>query len=138
MRCSASWNHRGAKAVSVRPTRYFCATPAGTRSVRRAWRRVRIVRRHSAGYASGGADAGRPARDPCESQNGETAWRFAVVEALDPEGGDQIEIRIAGKRGFEMARDRSVEEAMERIRRLRRPLPPGFKWRSPAHCLPAV
>ena len=52
----------------------------------------------------------------------------AVVEALGLEEGDQIEIRIAGKREFEIARDRSAEKAMERIRRLRRPLPPGFKF----------
>ena len=52
----------------------------------------------------------------------------AVVDALGLEEGDQIEIRIAGKRKFEIARDRSVEKAIERIRRLRRPLPPGFKF----------
>jgi len=52
----------------------------------------------------------------------------AVVEALALEEGDQIEIRIAGRRKFEIARDRGVEKAMERIRRLRRPLPPGFKF----------
>jgi antitoxin MazE len=52
----------------------------------------------------------------------------AVVEALDLKEGDQIEIRIAGKRKFEIARDRSVEKALERIRQLRRPLPPGFRF----------
>jgi antitoxin MazE len=52
----------------------------------------------------------------------------AVVEALGLQEGDQIEIRIAGKRKFEIARDRGSEKAMERIRRLRRPLPPGFKF----------
>ena len=52
----------------------------------------------------------------------------AVVEALDLAEGDQIEIRIAGRREFEIARDRSAEKAMERIRGLRRPLPPGFKF----------
>ena len=52
----------------------------------------------------------------------------AVVEALGLEAGDQIEIRIAGRREFEIARDRSAEKALERIRRLRRPLPPGFKF----------
>ena len=52
----------------------------------------------------------------------------AVVEALALEAGDQIEIRIAGRREFEVARDRSAEKAMQRIRRLRRPLPPGFKF----------
>jgi len=52
----------------------------------------------------------------------------AVVEALGLEEGDQIEIRVAGKREFEIARDRSTEQALARIRRLRRPLPPGFKF----------
>ncbi|MBZ5619241.1 MAG: AbrB/MazE/SpoVT family DNA-binding domain-containing protein [Acidobacteriia bacterium] len=52
----------------------------------------------------------------------------AVVQALDLKEGDQIEIRIAGRREFEIARDHSTEKAIERIRRLRRPLPPGFKF----------
>jgi antitoxin MazE len=52
----------------------------------------------------------------------------AVVQALDLKEGDQIEIRIAGRREFEIARDRSTEKAIETIRRLSRPLPPGFKF----------
>jgi antitoxin MazE len=52
----------------------------------------------------------------------------SVVEALGLEEGDRIEIRVAGRREFEIARDRSAEKALERIRRLRRPLPPGFKF----------
>jgi antitoxin MazE len=52
----------------------------------------------------------------------------AVVEALDLKEGDQIEIRVAGRRAFGIARDRSTEKAIERIRQLRRPLPPGFKF----------
>jgi antitoxin MazE len=52
----------------------------------------------------------------------------AVVEALKLKAGDQIEIRVVGKREFEIARDHSVEKALERIRQLRRPLPPGFKF----------
>jgi antitoxin MazE len=51
-----------------------------------------------------------------------------VVEALDLKDGDQVEIRIVGKRKFEIARDRSVAKALKRIRQLRRPLPPGFKF----------
>lgn len=51
-----------------------------------------------------------------------------VVKALDLKEGDNIEIRIAGKREFEIARDESVKKALECIRRLRRPLPPGFKF----------
>ena len=39
----------------------------------------------------------------------------AVVEALELKEGDQIEIRVAGKREFEIARDRSAEKALEPI-----------------------
>jgi antitoxin MazE len=58
-----------------------------------------------------------------------------VVEALDLKDGDQIEVRIAGDREFEIGRDRrSKEEALERLRRLRRPLPSGFIFdRANAH-----
>ena len=52
----------------------------------------------------------------------------AVVETLSLKEGDQIEIRILGEREFGVVRDRGVERAIERIRRLRRPLPPGFKF----------
>ena len=51
-----------------------------------------------------------------------------VVEALDLKDGDQIEIRIAGDRVFEVSRDHSVQRALDRLRRLRRPLPPGFTF----------
>lgn len=50
----------------------------------------------------------------------------AVVEALDLKEGDQIEIRIADMRTFEVRRDRSRQDALARLRKLRRPLPPGF------------
>ena len=52
----------------------------------------------------------------------------AVVEALELKEGDQIEIRIAGDRRFEVSLDRSKQKAMARLRRLRRPLPPGFTF----------
>ena len=52
----------------------------------------------------------------------------AVVEALDLKEGDQIEIRIAGDRVFEVSRGQSKEKALERLRQLRRPLPPGFAF----------
>lgn len=51
-----------------------------------------------------------------------------VVDALDLKDGDHIEIRIAGEREFEVTRDRSREEALKRLRRLRRPLPAGFTF----------
>jgi antitoxin MazE len=50
----------------------------------------------------------------------------AVVEALKLKEGDQIEIRIARAREFEVIRDQSKSRALARLRKLRRPLPPGF------------
>jgi antitoxin MazE len=50
----------------------------------------------------------------------------AVVEALELKEGDQIEIRIADMRTFEVQRDRSREDALDKLRKLRRSLPPGF------------
>lgn len=52
----------------------------------------------------------------------------AVVEALGLKEGDEIEIEIAGERAFRVARDRTREEALERLRALARPLPPGFRF----------
>ena len=60
-----------------------------------------------------------------------------VVEALELKEGDQIEIRVAGDRQFEVRRDRSRDEALARLRRLRRRLPPGFTFsREEAHGQP--
>jgi antitoxin MazE len=50
----------------------------------------------------------------------------AVVDALGLKEGDQIEIRIAGDRVFEVRRDSSKQRALARLRKLRRPLPPDF------------
>jgi antitoxin MazE len=52
----------------------------------------------------------------------------AVVDALGLKEGDAIEIVVAGMRRFEVARDRSREEALARLRALRRPLPKGFRF----------
>lgn len=52
----------------------------------------------------------------------------AVVDALSLKEGDQIEIHIAGKREFEVSRDSRRQKAIEKLRALRRPLPPGFKF----------
>lgn len=49
-----------------------------------------------------------------------------VVEALGLKEGDQIEIRVAGERAFEVGRDESRKRALARLRKLRRPLPTGF------------
>jgi antitoxin MazE len=52
----------------------------------------------------------------------------AVVEALKLKEGDEIEITIVGTRSFEIARDRSREEALARLRKYRHRLPAGFKF----------
>jgi antitoxin MazE len=50
----------------------------------------------------------------------------AVVEALKLKEGDEIEIRIAQEREFAVSRDQTRSKALARLRKLRRPLPPGF------------
>jgi antitoxin MazE len=50
----------------------------------------------------------------------------AVVEALELKPGDDIEIRVAGEKAFEVSRDSSRQRALERLRTLQRPLPAGF------------
>jgi antitoxin MazE len=52
----------------------------------------------------------------------------AVVEALGLEEGDEIESVVADKRRFEVARDRSREIALARLKQMKWPLPNGFKF----------
>lgn len=52
----------------------------------------------------------------------------ALVEALDLKEGDEIEIEIAGARSFRVERDYTRALALEKLRSLRRPLPPGFRF----------
>lgn len=52
----------------------------------------------------------------------------AVVEALGLKEGDEVEVHIAGERDFGIARDRSRERALERIRSFQKELPPGWKF----------
>jgi len=52
----------------------------------------------------------------------------AIVDALELKEGDDIEITVAGDRKFEVARDSRREEALERLRALRLPIPPGFRF----------
>ena len=52
----------------------------------------------------------------------------AVVEALELKEGDEINIHIAGSRRFEVERDTSRKEALDRLRSRRIPLPAGFKF----------
>ena len=51
-----------------------------------------------------------------------------VAEALKLKEGDDIAITVAGTRHFEISRDHKRAEALERLRALRRPLPPGWKF----------
>jgi len=60
-------------------------------------------------------------------QAGNTMEEGTVISWSVKEG-DQIEIRIAGDREFEVSHDQSKQRALERLRQLRRPLPPGFTF----------
>lgn len=51
-----------------------------------------------------------------------------VVEELGLSPNDDAEIRITGKHSFEVVHDRRRQEAIEAIRKLARPLPPGYKF----------
>lgn len=58
----------------------------------------------------------------------------AVVDALDLKDGDNVEIRIAGGRTFEVKKDRRREVALAALRKLRRNFPEGFVFdREEAH-----
>lgn len=50
----------------------------------------------------------------------------AIVEALELKIGDDIEITVAGSQKFAVKKDRSREQAIAALRKLRRPLPAGF------------
>lgn len=52
----------------------------------------------------------------------------SVVEALELKAGDEVEVRVAGERRFEIARDHARERALERIRRFGKTLPAGWKF----------
>ena len=52
----------------------------------------------------------------------------SVVRALDLKEGDEVEVHVVGERAFGIDRDRSRERALERIRALRRELPPDWKF----------
>jgi antitoxin MazE len=49
-----------------------------------------------------------------------------VVKALDLKPSDNIEIRVVGSRDLEVSRDESRQRALENLRKLSRPLPPGL------------
>jgi antitoxin MazE len=50
----------------------------------------------------------------------------SVVEALKLKEGDHVEVYVAGERTFGI--DRSRERALARIRKLRKALPPDWKF----------
>ena len=52
----------------------------------------------------------------------------AVVEALDLKEGDEIEISVAGKRDFKIARDHSKDRALEQLRLMKWFFPRDFKF----------
>ena len=52
----------------------------------------------------------------------------AVVEALELREGDEIEIRVADVRQFEVARKSGREELLTRLRAFRGRLPADFKF----------
>jgi antitoxin MazE len=51
----------------------------------------------------------------------------AVVAALELKAGDEIEVRVAGARAFEVARDPTRERVLARIRGFGWKLPPDWK-----------
>jgi len=58
----------------------------------------------------------------------------SVVEALDLKPGDEIRIRAAGARDWEVARQPDRAELMARLRAYRGTLPADFEWdRDAAH-----
>jgi antitoxin MazE len=52
----------------------------------------------------------------------------SVVEALKLKEGDEVEIHVVGERAFHVARDRSRERALERIRAFKWTLPVDWKF----------
>jgi antitoxin MazE len=52
----------------------------------------------------------------------------AVVKTLALKEGDDIEVRVSDERTFTIARDQKRVVALESIRKLRRPLPPGWSF----------
>jgi len=51
-----------------------------------------------------------------------------VVEALGLKEGDEVEIRVAGKREFAVDHNRKRERALEALRKMDWHFPPGWKF----------
>jgi antitoxin MazE len=52
----------------------------------------------------------------------------AVVEALELKEGDEIDVRVAGERTFDVKRKPTRKELIARLRRFRGLLPADFKF----------
>jgi antitoxin MazE len=52
----------------------------------------------------------------------------SVVEALDLKEGEEVDIRVVGERSLELERSTRIEKAIERLRKIAKPLPEGFKF----------
>lgn len=52
----------------------------------------------------------------------------AVAEALELKEGDEVEVRLAGPRTFELAKDTARERALQRIEASCWKLPPDWKF----------
>jgi antitoxin MazE len=52
----------------------------------------------------------------------------AVIEALELKEGEEIEINIAGRRTFDIARAPDREDVVKRLRAFRGRLPPDFRF----------
>ena len=52
----------------------------------------------------------------------------AVVETLELKEGDEVEVHVLGSRAFDIARDRSRERALTRIRAMHKELPDDSKF----------
>lgn len=51
-----------------------------------------------------------------------------VAEVLNLKEGDEIAVRVAGERVFQVERDAGRERMVERLRALSRPLPAGWSF----------
>ena len=52
----------------------------------------------------------------------------AVVDALALKEGDQVELQVAGKRAFQVAKAPDTREVLARLRKFRSRLPATFKF----------
>lgn len=51
-----------------------------------------------------------------------------IVAVLELKEGDEVEVHVVGDRAFDIARNRSREQTLARIRAFRKELPPDWKF----------